>query len=82
MRRSVDDLREFKSGRHYVVRALERIAQQSAYFERAARLLLRLAEAENETYSNNATGTFQELFGSDTAPLRRRSCRQGNAWRF
>jgi hypothetical protein len=32
------------------------------YFERAARLLARLAATENEGWSNNATGVFAELF--------------------
>ena len=62
-RQAIEELLEFKSGRHLVVRALEKIAQRSEYFERAAKLLLTLAEAENEPYSNNATGTFKELFG-------------------
>ena len=48
--------------RRHVVWALEKIAFHADTFDGAARLLLRLALAENETYSNNATGLFTGLF--------------------
>ena len=48
--------------RRHVVWALEKIAFHSDTFDGAARLLLRLALAENETCSNNATGLFTGLF--------------------
>jgi len=48
--------------RRYVVWSLEAIAVWRDLFQDAARLLLRLAEAENENISNNATGVFAELF--------------------
>ena len=48
--------------RRYVVWALDKIAFHPDSFELGARLLLRLAVAENETYSNNATGQFVALF--------------------
>src|SRR5262249_39092924 len=37
-------------------------------FGRASRLLLLLAEAENENFSNNSTGVFQHLFSPAPAP--------------
>ena len=48
--------------RRNVVWALEKIAVWQDLFADAARLLLALGEAENETWSNNASGVFAELF--------------------
>jgi hypothetical protein len=48
--------------RRQVVWALEAIAVWRDLFVDAARLLLRLAEAENEAIRNNATGVFKDLF--------------------
>ena len=48
--------------RHHLVWALEKIAFHPDSFEDGARLLLRLAVAENETCGNNATGQFKDLF--------------------
>lgn len=59
---SLDRLRSFKAGRRAVVNALEYIKWFEATFFGAARLLLALAEAENEEYVNNATGTWAGLF--------------------
>jgi len=59
---SVERLLQFTSGRREVVWALQRIVIWSELFQRGARLLLKLGEAENETWGNNATGTFAELF--------------------
>ena len=53
---------QFTDGRREVVWALERIAILKECFSDAARLLLALGEAENETFSNNASGVFTELF--------------------
>lgn len=60
--KSRDQLLQFTSGRRETVWALERIAEYKENFERAANLLLLLAEAENENFSNNATGIFLNLF--------------------
>ena len=49
-------------GRREVVWTLERLVAQRELFPAAARLLLRLAVAENEHFANNATGVFQSLF--------------------
>ena len=48
--------------RRNVVWALEKIAVWQDLFADAAQLLLALGEAENETWSNNASGVFAELF--------------------
>lgn len=62
-------LRAFTNGRRDVVWALERIAVWRALFPDAARLLLQLAEAENESWSNNATGVFVGLFSPGAGPV-------------
>jgi hypothetical protein len=59
---SNDALLQFQTGRREVVWALEKIGIWKECFSDAARLLLALAEAENETYANNATGVFSDLF--------------------
>jgi hypothetical protein len=61
---SDDELRGMKSIRRNLIWTLEKLVWHSATFERAADMLLRLAIAENETFSNNATGTWTGLFGS------------------
>jgi hypothetical protein len=71
---SKQELLDFDKGRQNIVWALEWIAQWNRYFERAARLLVRLAEAETASNSNNASGVFADLFsgygqvGSTEAP--------------
>lgn len=57
-----EELEEFIAGRRKVIGALEKIAVWRGLFSDAAKLLLRLAEAENETWSNNASGVFVSLF--------------------
>ena len=58
-----DQLLQFTTGRRQVIFALEEIAVYEQLFADASELLLLLAEAENETWSNNATGVFCGLFG-------------------
>ena len=48
--------------RRQLVWALEKISFDPECFEPGARLLLRLALAETESYANNATGQFKALF--------------------
>lgn len=60
--RSKEELFAFHEGRQHVVRALKKIARHRDLFRDAANLLLALAEAENQRYSNNASGEFAELF--------------------
>jgi hypothetical protein len=59
---SVDDLAHVKDGRRYLVSALEKLVFRKQSFHVAARLLMRLAAAENENWSNNAKGLFEQLF--------------------
>lgn len=59
----VGDLQEVDGEmRREFVWALEKIALHTETFEEGGLLLLRLATAENELWSNNATGKFTELF--------------------
>lgn len=64
-----EELLHFKNGRRNVIWALEKIAMWRELFKDAARLLINLGEAENETYSNNASGVFVELFSPAPAPI-------------
>lgn len=57
-----DNLLGFKHGRRRIVWALEKLAWLPETFFGAARILLALAEAENESYANNATGIWKGLF--------------------
>lgn len=59
---SKDELRKFRSGRHYLIMALDYLKWFKESFRQAALLLAALAEAENESYANNATGTWSGLF--------------------
>jgi hypothetical protein len=59
---SREQLLMLKAGRRQVVWTLEELAWWSDTFEPAARLLLRLAWAENENIANNATGIWTRLF--------------------
>jgi hypothetical protein len=59
-----DQLRGLKSIRRDLVWTLEKLVWHSTTFELAADMLLRLALSENETWSNNSTGTWTNLFGS------------------
>lgn len=56
-------LKELKDVRRDLVWTLEKLVWHSRTFESAASALLKLAMAENETWGNNATGTWIELFG-------------------
>lgn len=59
---SKEELLAFTTGRREIVWALERIAVWRDLFPDAARLLLALGEAENETWGNSASGVFAGLF--------------------
>lgn len=63
-----EDLSKDKNDRRMMVWALEMIVAWEHLFDDASRLLLRLAVAENETCSNNATGIFVSLFSTVYAP--------------
>jgi hypothetical protein len=55
-------LAHFTDGRRELLSALEFLASRSSTFRSAAKHLLALAEAENESYGNNASGLWQGLF--------------------
>ena len=60
---AIDDFAQIDGDlRRQLVWALEKIAFDPQTFEDGARLLLRLAMAETESISNNATGQFKALF--------------------
>jgi len=63
-RASVDELRAQTRSRRDLVWTLEKLAWHRRTFVTGASCLLRLALAENETYANNATGTWVDLFGT------------------
>lgn len=60
----IDQLRDQTRSRRDLVWALEKLVWHTETFEQAADALLRLSLAENETFSNNATGTWRNLFGT------------------
>ncbi|MBE7551762.1 MAG: hypothetical protein HS126_11905 [Anaerolineales bacterium] len=65
---SKNDLLKFREGRRDIIRLLEKTSRWRDLFIDSANLLLALAEAENETWSNNATGVFVELFSISLHP--------------
>lgn len=56
------DLLAFKDGREDIVWALEKIAVWKKYFQRAAKVLIKLSLTENSNYGNNSTGILRGLF--------------------
>lgn len=58
----IEERLEFSTGRRQVINALEKIAMHRNLFADAAKLLLKLGEAENENWSNNSCGIFVDLF--------------------
>ena len=67
--KSKNELLEFTIGRRNVIWALDFIAVWKDLFTDAARILLQIAEAENETWGNNATGVFTGFFSSGVGEL-------------
>ena len=84
---SAEELRGRVTGdfRQSVVFALDELALGSRTFSGTARLLLALAEAENEDWGNNARGTFVSLFHWNhpevpaPLPVRREILEEGGA---
>jgi len=71
-----DALSDFGAGRRDMVWALQLLLWDRSTFSEAASALLRLAMAENESWSNNATGAVKGAFGiflgGTTAPFSHR----------
>ena len=61
---SEDELRNCYGIRRDLVWTLQKLAWHTNTFELASDSLLRLALAENESFSNNATGVWKDLFGT------------------
>jgi hypothetical protein len=57
-----DELKAARDGRRYLVWALEKLVFRKQTFDRSARMLLKLAAAENEDFGNSASGVFKQLF--------------------
>lgn len=66
--RSREELLEFRVGRREMIEALSRMAVWKKLFQPAASLLLSLAEAETESWANNATGVLVGFFRIGTGP--------------
>ena len=64
-----ETLLQFKEGRREVILALEKIVLRRELFTDGASILLALGEAENESFSNNASATFIELFSPGIGQL-------------
>ena len=67
--KSREELLEFRDGRRAMVEALTRMAVWKELFQPAASLLLALGEAETESWSNNASGEFANLFSVGPGPV-------------
>ncbi len=59
---SKDELLNIVEGRRNIIWVLEKICFDRRTFVDGAKILCKLAIAENETWSNNATGQFLQLF--------------------
>ena len=57
-----DDIKNKIEGRRNTVWALQTLCFDKRSFEKAAKTLLHISVAENETYGNNATNVFTHLF--------------------
>lgn len=71
--KSVDDLASFDRGKSYTIYALAKLAFRGQTFAQAARLLLKLGAAEQESRTNNATEQFLSLYklylgGTEASP--------------
>lgn len=67
---TVEDRHEFiGDARRTAVHRLEQLAIPAETFFEAAECLLLMAEAENESWSNNSTGVFISLFGLGYGPI-------------
>jgi len=67
---SIEGRHEFLGdARRTAVHRLEQLAIPAETFFEAAECLLLLAEAENESWSNNSTGVFISLFGLGYGPI-------------
>jgi len=59
---SLDSLLKVEKGRRYLVWTLEKLCFRKDTFDKASKVLLNFAAAENENISNNAEGQFIQLY--------------------
>ena len=62
LNKSTEELLKIEAGRRNIVWTLEKLCFDKRTFADSAKVLLQFAIAENETWSNNATGQFLHLF--------------------
>ena len=60
--KKTEELLEFKEGRRNIIWTLEKLCFGKETFANSTKILYRLAVAENESWANNATGQFLQLF--------------------
>ncbi|WP_428738694.1 hypothetical protein [Sulfurimonas sp.] len=60
--KSTDELLQFNEGRRYIVFALDKLISFENTFNDSAKILFRLAMAENESWGNNSKGIFKDSF--------------------
>lgn len=60
--KTIEELKSLVNGRRYIVWAIEKLCFLEETFVQGAQMMMRLALAENEEISNNATGEFIRLF--------------------
>lgn len=59
----ISELTNVTVGRRNLVWSLQKLCFRKVTFNRAARILYRFAQAENEGWSNNSRGIFKQIFG-------------------
>jgi len=59
---SIDQLLQIEEGRRNLVWALEKLVFRKETFGQATKMLFAFAAAENESWGNNATGQFRQLY--------------------
>ncbi len=62
LNKSKEELLEISEGRRNLIWVLEKLCFDKRTFTQSAKLLFSFAIAENETWANNATGQFLQLF--------------------
>lgn len=73
---NIEQLFTIKEGRRNLVWSIEKLCFWESTFEAAAKIMLKFAVAENETWGNNATNQFLQLYhsllsGTQTPPFAR-----------
>jgi hypothetical protein len=73
---SIDELKEIKEGRLYLSSALQKLVLRQKSFISAARILMRIAAASNDTWGDSSASTFTNLFqlylsGTEAGPSER-----------